>query len=384
MSWGRERRAALAIAVVFFVNGTVFAGWIPRIPEVQARLGLGAGTLGLVLGGVGLGGLIGTVLSPRLIARWGSRRCAVVAGAGAALTLPTVAVAPNAWTLAAVLVTAGASDAVTDIAMNDLGVRVQRRAGRSIMNRLHAAWSLGTLSSAALATAVASLGIGVGTHLLLIGLAGSALLVGVAASLPSERATPRPPSGRRVRLGVAAVLLPLAYAAAVVESVPGEWSGVFLADVHGLGAGAVGLGFTLFAAGMLAGRLVGDRITDRVGATVTWRLAAAVMAAGLLVTVTSPTAAVAVAGFGLLGVGASVLFPVIYGMAGSLSVVSSQSGLALMSVGARIGFLSGPPLVGALADASDLRVALGVLVVAGLLVMAGLRARLEPYHSPPG
>ena len=180
------------------------------------------------------------------------------------------------------------------------------------------------------------------------------------------------------------MLLPLAFAAAVVESVPGEWSGVFLADIHGLGAGTVGWGFTLFAGGMLVGRLVGDRVADRVGATVTWRLAAACMIVGLLVTVTSPTAPLAIAGFGLLGLGASVLFPVIYGMAGSLNVVSSQAGLALMSVGARVGFLSGPPLVGALADASDLRVAIGVLVVAGLAVMATLRVRLEPYRLPNG
>lgn len=380
-SVGCPHRSPVAVGAVFFVNGAMFASWIPRIPEVQARLGLSASALGLVLAGVGLGGLVGTLLSPALVAGLGSRRAAVGAGAGVALTLPVVALAPSGLSLGAVLFVAGLFDAVTDIAMNDLGVSVQRRARRSLMNRLHAGWSLGSVAGALVSSAVAASGVGVGVHFGALGLVSTAVLARVWPGLPAEPPVPGPSSPRRSRMGAALVLLPLAFATAVVEGVPGEWSGVFLADVHGLGAGTVGIGYTCFAAGMLIGRLAGDAVIDRAGMGATSRVAGGLVLVGLATTVSSVVPALAVAGFGLMGLGTSVLFPVVYGAAGSLSVVSSGGGLALLSLGARLGFLAGSPLVGLVTDATNLRAALGILVVAGLAGVAGSRARLDRYAA---
>jgi len=49
--------ARRAVATIFFVNGFVFASWVPYVPEVQRRLGLGPGVLGLSLLGTAAGGL---------------------------------------------------------------------------------------------------------------------------------------------------------------------------------------------------------------------------------------------------------------------------------------------------------------------------------------
>jgi MFS family permease len=101
----------------------------------------------------------------------------------------------------------------------------------------------------------------------------------------------------------------------------------------------------------------------------------------VLVVVLAPGPEVAVAGFGLAGLGVSVLFPLIYGAAGSLAAVSSGSGLALMSVGARAGFLAGPVLVGVTADLAGLRVAVGALVLAALAGVVATRSRLARHAA---
>ncbi len=75
-------RARWAVLMVFFTNGAGFATWAPRIPTVQADLGLDAGTLGLALGGGGLGGLIFTLFSGMMVDRFGSHRVLPVAVAG--------------------------------------------------------------------------------------------------------------------------------------------------------------------------------------------------------------------------------------------------------------------------------------------------------------
>jgi predicted MFS family arabinose efflux permease len=375
------RAAALAIAVVFFVNGAAFASWIPRIPEIQATLSMDNATLGLVLAGAGLGGLVGTVLSPTLLRRIGSRPAAIVAGSGVALALPVVAIAPRPATLALVLLVAALFDAVTDIAMNDLGVRVQRETGRSIMNRLHGGWSLGTLAGALTSSVVAGAGVSVGSHFAAVALVLTVTLAATWRFLPTGRPVPAPPTDRRGALGAASVLLPLAFAAAIVEGTPAEWSGVFLADVFELGPGAVGLGFTLFATGMLAGRLAVPVHEGVAGQATTNRAAAVLVVGGVATVVVSPVPVLAVAGFGLLGLGASVLFPLIYGAAGSLAVISSGAGLAVMSIGARAGFLTGPPLMGLISDALGLRAALGLLVAGALVALTVARSRLDAYAA---
>lgn len=380
MTWARRTsHPVAAIAAVFFVNGMAFASWIPRIPEVQSSLALSNLALGLVLAAGGAGGLVGTVVSPALLRRAGSRPVAVLAGAALAVILPLIAVAPAAIVLAVVLLAAATADALTDIAMNDLGVRTQHGAGRSLMNRLHAGWSFGAVAGASTSSVVAAAGVPLGLHLTALAVLLVAVLAVAWRHLPALGPVVRPAASRRAAAGVAGVLMPLALAAALVEGIPAEWSSVFLASEHAMGPGEAGIGFTLFAAAMLAGRLVGDTVTDAVGVASTGRIATGCTATGLAAVATSPGPVLAVVGFTLLGLGASVLFPLIYGAAGSLSAVASGAGLALMSVGARLGFMSGSPLVGGLSDLVGLRAAITVLVAGALVAVAVSRARLAHH-----
>lgn len=332
-----------------------------------------------MLAGVGVGGLVGTLASPPLVSRVGSRRTTIASGVGIAVTLPWVAVAPSQWTVMATLAAAGLLDAVTDISMNDIGAHVQRTSGRSLMNRLHAGWSLGSVTGAVAGSVVAARGVGLGTHLTVVAVMACLILAVAWRGLPDAPVVPRRRAPRRARVGVVVVLLPLAFATAIVEGVPGEWSAVFLATEHDLGPGAVGLGFTAFALGMLVGRAVGDRVVDRVGLGLALHCAAGTAVVGIAAIALSPSPTVAIMGFAVCGLGASVLFPVVYGLSASLSVVSSGAGLAVMSLGARLGFLAGPPLVGVLTDALSLRAALALLVVSGAVVVTVSRSRLDRY-----
>ena len=56
-------RAAAAIGAVFFVNGASLSSWTPRLPELQAELGISDAALGLTLLGGGIGGLLASLVS---------------------------------------------------------------------------------------------------------------------------------------------------------------------------------------------------------------------------------------------------------------------------------------------------------------------------------
>lgn len=364
------RAQRLAVTAVFFVNGATFASWLPRVPEVRDRLDVSLGGLGVVLLGTGLGGLLGSVAAGALVDRLGSRRSCVVAAMVLSSALPLIAVASTPLALGVVLAGLGAVDVLADIGMNVQAAQVQRRASGSVMQRFHGAWSVGALAGAVVASGAAGLGVSLGRQLLVtaVVLVGTVSLAARHLSPADDQATPHVDGTRRAP--VLALLAGVALCLAVVEGAPGEWSAVFNADVHAATPGIAGLGYLGFAGGMVTGRFLGDEATDRLGGRRVFRLALLLVAVGLAVVTTSPGVALALVGFAVAGLGASVLFPALYLSAADREGIPAGLGLGVMSTGARLGFLASPPLVGAVADATSLRVSLAAVV--GLAVVAAV------------
>lgn len=365
---------------LFVANGAGFASWLPRIPEVRDRLDLSLGALGTVLLGVGLGGLISSAASGVLVDRVGSKRACVWSAGLLAAGLPLIGVAPTAATLAAVLVALGIVDALADIAMNVQAAQVDARTERSVIQGFHAWWSIGTVAGAAAGTASAAAGVSLGWQL---AATGGLLVVLVVATSPAlspvddEVVETTEPVGRRRRGRTLALLAGLALGVAVLEGAPGEWSAVFGTDVLGASSGAAGLGFLAVSTGMVVGRLGGDRATDRLGATSLFAVALATSAFGVVVVAVAPVIAVAVAGFFVIGLGNSVLFPALYLTAARSPGVPAGMGLGVMTTGARMGFLVSPLSVGWLADLTSLRVGLGGVLAAAVAVVAALAVALS-------
>lgn len=363
-----------AVLVLFFVNGASFSSWLPRIPEVRDRLGLSLGELGLVLLGVGVGGLVASAMAGLVVDRIGSRRAAVAATITIGVGLPLIGLAPDAMLLGAALMALSAVDAFADIGMNVEAAEVQRRSSTSVVQRFHAAWSVGAVTGAASGTGAAAIGLGLTSQL---ALTGAVIVVGVlltASKLPVVVDPPAVTSPQRRRTPVLVLLAGLALVVAVIEGTPGDWAAVFATDVHGSSEGVAGLGFVAVAGGMVVGRLAGDRATDRLGPTRLFDGALGLVAVGLAAVVASPAVAVAITGFALCGLGISVLFPALYLEAATMPDVPAGAGLGVMTTGARIGFLVSPAVTGTLSEATSLRWGLG-LVIGAAAVGAGLLGR---------
>ena len=160
-------------------------------------------------------------------------------------------------------------------------------------------------------------------------------------------------------------------AAVLAEMPPTEWAALVMAQRFDLGAGAAGLGFVAFTAGMVTGRLSGDHVVDRVGSEATRRGGALLALAGIVLVGISPTQGVAAAGLAVTGLGASSLFPMAVARAGELA--GSSTGVALFSSGARAGMLLGSPAMGAISDASTRTVALVAIAGTAAVISAAVR-----------
>ena len=392
-----ELRAARAgVAACFFLNAVFYANLVPRLPEIKADLGLSNASLGAALAALPLGALVAALWSAPLIRRFTSARVASFGLVALGLALWAVAVAPNWPALAAALLVAGALDAVIDVAQNAHGLRVQRLYGRSILNGLHGLWSIGAVSGGLLGSAAAGLGIPLVVHLGVSAVVFGALaLLAYRSLLPGSDDADREPEvvdsgtdsavrrpGRRsLVLGLTALGI-LAAAGALVEDAGASWSALYLRTELSAGAAVAGLGFVALQGAMTVGRLTGDRVVDRFGQRLVVQVGGALTAAGMGLALAFPSVPTTLVGFACAGLGVATLVPAVYHAADELPGLRRGTGLAVINWLLRIGFLLSPLVIGVLADATSLRVALLAVVVAGLVALLLGRALRTRVAAP--
>jgi HAD superfamily hydrolase (TIGR01509 family) len=380
------RSTRIALTLVFLADGAMVGSWASRIPAVQERADLTSSELGLALFTMSFGALVSMPLVGWLDERVGSSRVVVAAllGGGGGLWLASLAGGLGA--LAAALFALGASFGAINVAANAQGLALERGYERSIFSSFHAAFSAGGLTGAALGGLAAAAGVGARAHFAAVALAlalvalvaGRRLLPRSACAGPRTPVLVRPPRVLLL-LGAAAFFTLVAEGAAI------DWSAVYLQSSLGTTAGVAALGYTAFSLAMVASRLSGDRLNERLGPAALARGGALLAAAGLAAALALGTTPAALAGFAAMGAGLGVVVPVLFRAGGSTPGVSAGVGIAAVSTVGWLGFLAGPPAIGVAADAVGLRTALGLVVaasaLAALLSWRAIAERQRPFRG---
>ncbi|ADI05454.1 integral membrane transport protein [Streptomyces bingchenggensis BCW-1] len=369
------RRARVAVATVFAVHGAVTGNFATRVPWIQEHLDLSAGLLGLALVFPAIGASVAMPLAGRISHRFGARAAlrGLIALWCLSLVLPPLA--PGLVWLCAALFVYGASAGMADVAMNALGVEIETRLGRSIMSGLHGMWSVGALLGSAAGTLAAHADADARLHL---GLAAAVLTVIGAVvchwvldlrSTPEEHPPPRFALPPRSALIIGAV----GFCAVFAEGASLDWSAVYLRDVLDSSPALAAACTTAFSCTMAAARLVGDAVVGRFGAVRTVRVGGVLSTAGGVLIVTANGPALAIAGFGLLGLGVAVVVPLAFAAAGRSGPNPSQAIAGVATITYTSGLIA-PAAMGSIADATSLTTSFGVVAVLtlGLVVGAGV------------
>ncbi len=371
----RLRAARGSVAVFFLLNGVIIATWVTRLPAVQEQLRLSSGQIGLASFGAAVGALVAMNLSGYLAARFGSRGVTTVATLCLCGVLPLLGLANSLPALAAALVLFGASNGAMDVAMNTQGVAVEQGYGRPILNSFHACYSFGGLIGALAGGLVAAARIMLLQHFLVVFVAGVILTIIFSRMLLPQRAGEQKGGVTFARPTRALLALGLvALCALLGEGAISDWSAIYLNGTMRSGEGLAAAGFAAFSVVMALGRGVGDFLTARLGARMMVRLGGLVAALGLTLALVVPWIPSALLGFGLVGAGFSVVFPLTLSAAGRTTKVASGTAIAAVATSGYVGFLVGPPLIGFVADASSLRLALGFVVLLSLCAAGFARA----------
>jgi fucose permease len=395
----RVRTAKIAVSTAFVVNGLVFASIIARTPALRDTLGLSSAQLGLLLLCISVGAVAGLPLSGPIVQRLGTSRAVLagslsvglgLAGVGAGLLAASVPVVGSSMVLV------GLGMGVWDVAMNVQGADVERGLGRPLMPRLHAGFSIGTVSGAGIGALCAAAGVPLGLQVLVVAaLAPLSMAWAVRRFLADRVGDPTGAEGaerprrqsaltawREPRtLLVGLMVLGFAF----TEGAANDWMAVAMVDGYGASETVGAIGFGVFVTAMTIGRMAGVTALERFGRVATLRATAAVGLAGLLLVLLGGSVPVAMAGALLWGMGAALGFPV--GM--SAAADDESRAPARVSVVSSIGytaFLAGPPLIGLLAEQQGILRALFVVVAAltlGLLFSGAARPLAPARQAEP-
>lgn len=388
----RIHAARGALTWVYFTGGVLFGSWASRIPTVKERTGIGTFGLGVSLWAMALGALLAKAAAGRVVTRHGS---AGVCRLGVLLACPALtplALARGPLTLGLALAVFGVILGVTDVAMNAQGVDIGRAAGRSVMSSLHAAYSFGGLTGATTGAWFAAHGVAAAVHFIWVAaILGAVNLIGggrlLSRSETARHCSRTPDHGASpsaVPRRTPVVLLALACLCGLAaEGASADWAAVYLHEDLGRGVGYAAFGYAAYSAAMALARLGGDRLTERWGVlrSAAWGAGGgAVLFTGALA---SGRAAVAVAGFAVLGIGLSLVVPAAVDTAGRLGGHASAQAIAAVTSIGGVGFLAGPPAIGTLAQAWGLPAALHVVPLLALAA-AGLLYTVLRAQAPKG
>ena len=366
-------RAARGLLLAFAAFGAYWGAWGVLVPDVKEQVDASVTELGIAFLALALAALPAMLVTGRIVDRVGPRILPLTLVLfGLAAVLPGLA--GSVWQLTLALILVGITTGAVDVVINVAATNVETSGGPRVMQVAHALFSAGFLV-AAVAVGIAR---GAGAGALPV-LAGIGLLVLVSAAFNRGYPTaPRREAPRRIvlshRLLVLGLLCGLAF---MIEGGIENWSALYLETDLDASPTVSGLGPGAFAAAMVGGRLLGQWLELRAGDRRLLSVGALIGSGGLLLAAAAPTVPLALLGFAIGGAGVSVAAPTLFGAAGrGASEAERGSAVASVTTISYLGFLVGPPLLGAVSGATDLRVGIGLLAgIAFLLAVTAAAAR---------
>ena len=364
----------------FFLSGIITATWAARIPDVQQRLGVNDAEWGLVLFAMPLGLVTGLPISNWIVAQYSARRIMVATSIVFAILLLLLPLANSKWILAGLLFLFGLLRNATNFSINTFSIEVQKHYDRPIISTFHGVWSVACLLAAGLGTWMIAEGIIPFWHFMIVTFVAIALCIlyrnGGYGNKPEKNHRPKlliKPTRYLFLLGL------ITLCSMIGEVTMFDWGVNYFRNSIKVEDKWSTAGYTAYTIAMVVGRLTGDRIIAAYGFIRMLMITGALMAIGFFMAILFPYFLSACIGFLLIGLGNSILVPMVYSLAGQSKEMSPGNAIATVTMVGYAGFLAGPLVVGTISEAVGMKWAFALMGILSLAII-GLTVMIRKYH----
>jgi len=364
----RGRRRAF-ITLFFFLSGILSATWSSRIPDIQHQLQLSNAALGTVLFALPVGLFTALSFASWAVASYGAVRIMLLSTLLLAFFLVFTGFVSTTILLMVALFLMGVCRTLINLSANTGAIEVQRLYDKPIVAFFHGMWSIACFVAAGIGTVLIIFGVEPFLHFLGIGLLSAVIVLfflkkGSSSNQTVER---RPffvkPDRYLFLLGL------MALSSMLCEGAMFDWSVNYFEKVVKADKKFVTAGYIAFIVTMAGGRLIGDRLIHLFGIHRILMIAGVLMASGFITAAVFPLVVPAALGFALIGIGDSVLVPVIYLLASKSTKMPASYALASVTMVGYMGFLIGPLLIGNVSEHLGMSTAFIILSIVSLMLV---------------
>jgi MFS family permease len=356
------------LSLFFFLSGFSFSTWASRIPTIKMAFGLNDAELGSILLAMPIGSLLGLPISGWLVAKYNSRVPLAIGFALNTLALGLIGFSHNIVTLVTAVLLFAFTTRIYNISANTQAISLQKLYEHKVMGSFHGFWSTGGIFGILFSTLMLNLAVSIQTHFVIVGtIALIITLVSYQFLLRNDKAE----KGNKIILGkpdpYIFYLGIVALLSAICEGGMFDWSGIYFQQV--LHVEIFTYGYLIFMTFMAASRFLSDKIITVIGMPATYIMSSLCIVSGIAMAIVVPTFWTAMIGFSLVGFGTAAVVPMSYALAGASKKYSAGMAISIIATYSITGMLLGPPLIGYLAHAFNLRVSFIIFGLCGLLLI---------------
>lgn len=367
------KRIRLAIFSLYFAQGLCFSSWASRIPNIKTSLNMGDGAWGTILLMIPIGQICAMSLSGLLVSRVGSKRILPIALFTYVVSLLLIGLSSSEYTLIMSLIAFGFTANFCNISVNTQGVTIETQYRKSIMASFHGGWSLAGFVGSAIGLLMININFTPIEHFAVVSVVIALIYIfnykylqedikkqKVKSDFPKKQK----PEKFLFLLGI------IAFCGMAAEGAMADWSGLYFRDIVGVAENLVPIGFAAYMVTMASARFLVDGLTERIGRKYVIQLSGALIFIGLFMAVVFPNLIVTTIAFMIIGLGTSSIVPTVYSVAGHKTKMSTSVALTIVSSVSFLGFLLGPPIIGYVSAASNLRYSYGIIGLMGICIVA--------------
>lgn len=364
------KKARFSIGILFFICGLNFATWATRIPDFKSILQLSDAQLGTVLMGLPIGSLVSLPIAGWLLTKYASKWISIMAVVMYVIVIPSLSFMDSAISLFVGLFFFGMAGDIMNIAMNTQVVSLEAKMNKIIMSSFHAVFSIGLMAGAFVGGILEKEHFTTTEHFSLIAFSNVILVPFSIGNLLTDKPVQdeNKPKSSILNLGSYLIILSfIAFCGMLCEGAMADWISLYFKEFIPNSTFPITIGFSSFAAAMVIGRFLGDKISLKYGVSTILILNGLFVGIGMLITLLFASIYLKILGCFIIGIGISTIVPLIYSQAGNQKEIMPSIAIAGVSTIAYIGFLLGPVLIGYLSDFVGLDKALYLIVVLGFI-----------------
>ncbi len=354
-----------AVSLTFLICGFIYANWSTRLPRMQEQFSLSNATLGFILLFVALGSLSSMPITGIFIGKKGSRWATVASFVPFCLISIAIPYLSEIWQLTFVFYLLGAFMGSLDVAMNAQAVVVEQTHSKPMMSSFHAFFSIGMMIGALTGAFFSRFFNTLEGHFWTSSLIGCSTILVIMPLLindsPQKQTSDTPlfvfPNRTMLTLGF------IAFIAMIAEGSMADWTSNYAKNIIQTDEATAAVGLSVFSFTMTIGRFFGDKVRILFGDYFILFFSSILATLGLSIALSMLNQWVFFGGIFIVGLGLSIIVPIIYSQAGNDQKLPQGMALSMVTTLGYLGFLIGPPSIGLLADWFNLRIGLGFVAV---------------------